>query len=75
MATIRRPTAATEPIYTTTRVFPTDDGMFRYEIKLWVGDVDVRNEPPSSVVTSRPYKTRKGAGQAATRALAPILST
>lgn len=74
MATTRQP-PATEPVYVTTRVFPTDDGTFRYEIKLWVGDVDVRNEKPSSVVTSRPYRTRKAAGRAAARALEPILST
>lgn len=60
-----------DPIEIHTRVFPGDDGKFRFRIDWWIGDVDTRNTPPTHFFESpnsfaqRPTAVRRAAAFAA----------
>jgi hypothetical protein len=49
-----------DPIYITIRTFQDDANLWRWELKLWRGDVDVRNEPAHyRNEAQRGYKSRR----------------
>lgn len=65
--------APTDPIVLHTEVIPSDDG-FRWRIRIWVGNVDVRNTAPAQTIESpATYGSRRIAGAYLARRLLGLI--